>query len=343
VEKKNFIIDQNSANLRIDVFLATQLRDHSRTSLKDLIINGFVSLNKKKTKPHYCLKLNDCIDIEIPPKKEISLIAENIPLDIIYEDEDLIVLNKQPGIVVHIGAGNSKSTLANALLYHTKELSDINPQRPGIVHRLDKETSGLMVIAKNNFTHLELVKQFKVHSIKRRYIALVRGRVEFKEGVIDLPIYRHPLKRKSMSVSFNPDAKNAQTFYRVLKRFDNFPHAPVPHNCGTVRGCATLKPVGKGAAAATVGYPTWCPIKPCSFTLLELIPKTGRTHQLRVHLAYLKHPILGDGKYGNKNEFSRLALHAKDLGFSHPRKGQFLEFTSSLPQEMKDVIGNIQV
>ncbi|MBL7198019.1 MAG: RluA family pseudouridine synthase [Candidatus Omnitrophica bacterium] len=300
MEKKNFIIGQNSANLRIDVFLATQLRDHSRTSLKDLIINGFVSLNKKKTKPHCCLKLNDCIDIEIPPKKEISLIAENIPLEIIYEDEDLIVLNKQPGIVVHIGAGNFKSTLVNALLYHTKELSDINPQRPGIVHRLDKETSGLMVVAKNNFTHLELVKQFKVHSIKRRYIALVRGRVEFKEGVIDLPIHRHPLKRKSMSVSFNPDAKNAQTFYRVLKRFDNF-------------------------------------------TLLELFPKTGRTHQLRVHLAYLKHPILGDGKYGNKNEFPRLALHAKDLGFSHPRKGQFLEFTSSLPQEMRDVIGNIKV
>ena len=157
-----------------------------------------------------------------------------------------------------------------------------------------------MVIAKNNFTHLELVKQFKVHSIKRRYIALVRGRVEFKEGVIDLPIHRHPLKRKSMSVSFNPDAKNAQTFYRVLKRFDNF-------------------------------------------TLLELFPKTGRTHQLRVHLAYLKHPILGDGKYGNKNEFPRLALHAKDLGFSHPRKGQFLEFISSLPQEMRDVIGNVKV
>ncbi|MBL7130696.1 MAG: RluA family pseudouridine synthase [Candidatus Omnitrophica bacterium] len=300
MEEKNFQVDQDSLNLRIDVFLARYLKDHSRTSLKNLIIGGHVLVNKKKIKPHYCLKLDDEIEVEIPPKQETSLAQQDIPLEIIYEDQDLLVVNKPQGMVVHPGAGNTESTLVNALLYHTKELSDINPERPGIVHRIDKETSGLMVIAKNNFTHLELTKQFKVHSIKRRYIALVRGRVEFKEGVIDVPINRHPLKRKSMTVSFNPDAKKAQTYYRTIKRFDNF-------------------------------------------TLLELIPKTGRTHQLRVHLAYLKHPILGDSKYGNKKEFPRLALHAKDLGFSHPRKGKFLEFSSPLPKEMKNAIGDIAV
>lgn len=297
MEKQNFNVDQESVKLRIDVFLARHLKDHSRTSLKNLITNGCVLVNNKKIKPHYCLKLDDKIAVEIPSKKTTALVAQDFPLEIIYEDQDLIVLNKSEGMVVHPGAGISESTLVNALLYHTKDLSDINPERPGIVHRLDKETSGVMVIAKNNFTHLELAKQFKAHSIKRRYIALVRGKVEFKEGMIDVPISRHPLKRKSMTVSFSPGARQAQTFYRTIKRFD-------------------------------------------SFTLLELIPKTGRTHQLRVHLAYLKHPILGDSKYGNKKDFPRLALHAKDLGFNHPSQNKFLEFSSHLPKEMKSVIGD---
>lgn len=298
MEKQNFKVDQESSNTRIDVFLAKHLKDHSRTSLKTLIVDGHVLVNKRKVKPHYGLKIEDEIEIEIPPKPETSLSSQDIPLEIIYEDQDLLVVNKPEGMVVHPGVGNMESTLVNALLYHTKELSDVNPERPGIVHRLDKETSGLMVVAKTNFAHLELTKQFKVHSIKRRYIALVRGKVEFKEGVIDVPIHRHPLRRKNMAVSFSPDAKKAQTYYRTVKKFDKF-------------------------------------------TLLELLPKTGRTHQLRVHLAYLKHPILGDSKYGNKKDFPRLALHAKDLGFQHPRKEKFLEFSSSLPEEIKKVIGDI--
>ncbi len=300
MEKINFIVDQDSIDQRIDAFLAKQLKDHSRTSLKNLIIDGLALVNKRKIKPHYCLKFGDSVELEIPPKKETSLFSENIPLEIVFEDDDVLVVNKPYGMVVHPGAGNTESTLVNALMFHTKELSDVNPERPGIVHRLDKETSGLMVVAKNNFTHLELIKQFKDHSIKRRYIALVRGKVKFKEGLIDLPINRHPVKRKTMSVSFSPDARKAQTFYRVIKQFDGF-------------------------------------------ALLELIPKTGRTHQLRVHLAYLKYPILGDSKYGNKKDFSRLALHAKDLGFYHPRKEKFLEFSSDLPKEMKDVIKDITV
>ena len=221
-------------------------------------------------------------------------------LDIIYQDENMLAVNKPAGMVVHPGAGNSTSTLVNALLYHTKDLSDISPQRPGIVHRLDKETSGLMVVAKNNFTHLELAKQFRKHSVKRRYIALVQGRVTFKEGIIDVSIGRHPLKRKTMTVSFGPDAKTAKTYYKRIKWFDDS-------------------------------------------TLLELIPQTGRTHQLRVHLAYLKHPILGDTKYGSKDKFPRLALHAKDLGFFHPGKKQFVEFSSNLPKEMKDIVGNLVI
>ncbi|MFC1708585.1 RluA family pseudouridine synthase [Candidatus Omnitrophota bacterium] len=300
MEKQNFKVEEETIGLRIDVFLARHLKDHSRTSLKSLIVDGHALINKKKVKPHYCLKVDDEIEIEFPPKQETSLSSQNIPLEIVYEDEDLLVVDKPEGMVVHPGAGNPESTLVNALLHHTKELSDINPERPGIVHRLDKETSGVMVVAKTNFTHLELSKQFKSHSIKRRYIALVRGKVEFREGLIDVPIHRHPLKRKKMAVSFSPDAKKAQTFYRTIKKFDNF-------------------------------------------TLLELTPKTGRTHQLRVHLAYLKHPILGDSKYGQKTDFPRLALHAKDLGFHHPRKEKFMEFSSPLPEEIKKVIGDIAV
>jgi len=300
VEKKNFKVEEGDAGLRIDVFLATQLKDYSRTSFKKLVADGLVLVNNKTVKPHYCLKLYDELEVAFPSKKDTSLEPENIPLDIIYEDEDIIVLNKPAGLIVHPGAGNYESTLVNALLYHTKQLSDVNPQRPGIVHRLDKETSGVMVIAKNNFTHLELTKQFKEHSIKRRYIALARGVLEFKEGTIDLPISRHPTKRKNMAVSFSDGSRQAQTKYKVIKRFDKF-------------------------------------------TLLELMPQTGRTHQLRVHLSYLKHPILGDAKYGNKNDFSRLALHAKDLGFYHPGKKRFMEFTSQLPKEIKDAVGDVKV
>ncbi len=197
--------------------------------------------------------------------------------------------------MVHPAPGNAKHTLVNALLACFKHLSDINPQRPGIVHRLDKDTSGLLVIAKNNHAHLFLAEQFAEHSIKRRYIALVQGKVEFDEGVIELPIARHPLKRMNMAVSFAKDSKYAKTVYRTLERR-----------------------------------------KDCS--LLELEPFTGRTHQLRVHLAHLGHPILGDVKYGRNNNFIRLALHAISLGFLHPESKKFMEFSCQLPIEFKEFI-----
>ena len=298
--RKNFCVEQDSANMRIDVFLAKNLSEYSRTFLKRLIKEERVLVNKKKAKPHYHIKENDKIEVEVVLVLESELAPENIPLDIIFEDDDIIVLNKPRGLVVHPGAGNKKSTLVNALLYHIKNLSDVNSGRPGIVHRLDKETSGLLVVAKNNFAHIELAKQFKDHTIKRRYIALVEGRVKFKEGFIDAPIKRHPLRRKKMTVDFSSLAKQAKTYYKVKKHFDNF-------------------------------------------TLLELIPTTGRTHQLRVHLAHLGHPILGDNTYGHKNTFDRLALHAKDLGFVHPKSKDLVEFTSPLPNEISKVIGNISL
>jgi len=177
------------------------------------------------------------------------------------------------------------------------ELSDINKNRPGIVHRLDKETSGLLVIAKNNVSHLKLVKQFAQHSIARKYIAIVSGRVEFDEDIIEAPIGRHPLKRKNMAVSFSKNTKYAKTAYKTLKRCDDF-------------------------------------------SFLELRPFTGRTHQLRVHLAYLGHPILGDTKYGKKSNFPRLALHAQEIGFIHPSTGKLIHFTSAIPLEFQEFIKN---
>jgi len=291
------------AGMRLDVFLADFSSKHklglSRTFIQSLIKNGSVSSSGLAlAKPHYKVKARDEIKVVIEEKKDSVPQAEEIPLDIVYEDDDLAVINKQAGLVVHPAPGNYEHTLVNALLHRFKKLSDVNPERPGIVHRLDKETSGIMVVAKNNFAHHALSEQFAKHTIKRTYIALVKGRVEFDADVIELPIARHPVKRKNMAVSFSEQAKFARTLYRTLKRTKEF-------------------------------------------SLVELKPHTGRTHQLRVHLAFLGHPILGDKKYGKHNEFVRMALHAKSLGFTHPRTGKFIEFSSDIPAEFKVFIENI--
>ncbi|MFA5411019.1 MAG: RluA family pseudouridine synthase [Candidatus Omnitrophota bacterium] len=285
---------------RLDIFLADFSRENklglSREFIKKLILSGNVSLgNSSLSKTHYKVKINDEIKLRIEDKEASVARPENIPLEIIYQDKDLAIINKPAGLVVHPGAGNSEHTLVNALLYHFKELSDINPGRPGIVHRLDKDTSGLLVIAKNNPSHLALSEQFSRHTIKRKYTALVRGRVEFDEDVIELPIGRHPYKRKDMSVGFGKHTRYARTHYRTLKRRRDF-------------------------------------------SLLELEPFTGRTHQLRVHLAFLGHPVLGDTKYGKNNEFKRLALHARYLGFMHPATGKFVEFSCALPEELRELL-----
>ena len=288
-------VSAQEADMRLDLFIIDFSKKNdlglSRTFVQKLISDGKVMVNKANLiKAHFKVKAGDEINIRIEDKEPSALKAEEIPLDIIYEDLDLAIVNKSSGLVVHPAPGNYEHTLVNALLHRFKNLSDINPERPGIVHRLDKETSGLLVVARNNTAHLALSKQFAKHSIKRKYIALVRGKMEFDENVIELPIGRHPYKRKNMSVGFGKNTKYAKTHYRTLSRGEDF-------------------------------------------SLLELEPFTGRTHQLRVHLAFLGHPILGDTKYGKNNEFCRLALHAKAIGFMHPRTGKFIEFSCEIPSE----------
>jgi 23S rRNA pseudouridine1911/1915/1917 synthase len=289
-------VEAKDKGRRLDVFLmdfsASEKLGLSRTSLQRLIGNGNVGIGAVKSlKPHYKLKSGQQVTLKVEDKKTDALLkAEDIPFEVVYEDGDLAVINKPAGLVVHPAPGNYEHTLVNGLLYRFKDLSDINPLRPGIVHRLDKDTSGLLVIAKNNAAHLSLAEQFSSHSIKRKYVAVVKGRVEFDENVIELPIERHPQKRKNMSVGFGKKSRYAKTLYRTIKR--------------------------AGA-----------------FSLLELEPFTGRTHQLRVHLAYIGHPVMGDKKYGQENGFIRMALHAKTIGFKHPSTGDYMEFSSDIPKE----------
>ncbi len=295
-------VSPEEAGSRLDIFLNAFSKKNnlglSRTSLQKLIREGKILLNGSgKIRQKYAVKNGDELVLVIEDKKRSGIAPEQIPLDVVYQDDDIAVINKPCGLVVHPAPGNYEHTLVNALLQHFKKLSDVNPQRPGIVHRLDKDTSGLLVIAKNNSSHLALSEQFSEHSIKRKYIAIVKGRVEFNEGVVEMPIGRHPKKRKDMAVGFGQNSKYAKTCYRTLKRGDQF-------------------------------------------SLLELEPFTGRTHQLRVHLAYLGHPILGDVKYGRNNEFSRLALHARYIGFIHPATKKFMEFSSDTPEEFTQAFKN---
>ncbi|MDP8260649.1 MAG: RluA family pseudouridine synthase [Candidatus Gygaella obscura] len=285
---------------RIDTYLTDVLVKYgvSRSLIKELIKEKKVILNNKKAfKVHYKVRENDRILIDVPEKGKIDLQPQEINFDIVYEDDNLIVVNKPIGLVVHPAPGNIDRTLVNALLFHTNKLSNINPDRPGIVHRLDKDTSGLLVVAKDNSTHLDLSRQFAQRKVKKMYVAVVEGEVEFAEGVIDIPISRNPRDFKKMRVSFHEDARKAKTFYKVL-----------------------------------------CSNK--NFTLLELKPVTGRTHQLRVHMRYLGYPILGDAKYSNKKGYARLFLHAKYLKFMHPVKNKVMEFNLKIPKKFKEFFDN---
>ena len=293
-------VSREQGSSRLDLLISAFSKENnlglSRTAIQELILKKKIIVQGlPEVKAHYKVRPQDKIKIIVEDKVKSTLKAEEIPLEVIYEDNDLAIINKPIGLVVHPAPGNYEHTLVNALLARFKELSDINPQRPGIVHRLDKDTSGVMVIAKNNPSHLELSRQFAEHSIKRKYAAVVKGRMEFDENVIEAPIARHAFKRESMAVNFSGAARYAKTYYRTLKR------------------SAVL-------------------------SLLQLEPFTGRTHQLRVHLAFIGHPILGDKKYGKNDEFARLALHARSLGFMHPVTGKFMEFDSPLPQEFLDVM-----
>jgi 23S rRNA pseudouridine1911/1915/1917 synthase len=295
----SFKVEEEHDHQRLDVFLTNVLSDApSRTFVQKLIDFGCVLVNESVVKAHYKVVTGDDVHVGIPedfltPK---YIKPEAIPLNIFYEDDYLIVVNKPVGMMVHPAQGCYTGTLVNALLHHSVQLSRVNADmRPGIVHRLDRETSGLLLVAKDNITHAKLAKQFQRHTVRKRYIALVEGSIEFDEGIINIPIGRDEKRRDKKAVKFDDAARESKTFYQVIKR-------------------------NKGV------------------TLVALFPKTGRTHQLRVHLAYLGHPILGDDKYGTKNNFSRMALHAQGIGFQHPHTKQYLEFALKPPKEFLDKV-----
>jgi 23S rRNA pseudouridine1911/1915/1917 synthase len=297
---------------RLDAFLASHIEGWSRARLQRLIEEADVLVNGRVIKSSYKLRLNDEIEVELTPPPSTSFAPENIPLDVIYEDDELIVVNKPAGIVVHPAAGVMSGTLANALAFHFQQLSNSGGAvRPGIVHRLDKGTSGLMVVAKTESAHEDLADQFRDREIFKSYMALVHGQVEKRTGKIDQPIARDRGNRTRMAVVRG--GRPSLSIYRVRKRFERF-------------------------------------------TLLNVELKTGRTHQIRVHLAWLKHPVVGDEAYGSgrdktipdhklRSEIASLGrqfLHAEQLGFRHPRTKEEMRFTAPLPSELEAVLNEIK-
>lgn len=287
-----------SENCRLDVFTAKN-SEVSRSRAAALIESGNVLVNGKAASKNQKLKSGDMVRIEIPEVKDSEIEPEDIPLDIIYEDNDLLVVNKPKGMVVHPAAGNYSKTLVNAILFHCKgSLSGINGVlRPGIVHRIDKNTSGLLIVAKNDYAHNKLALQIKEHSFTREYEAVVYGNIKEDFLTVNAPIGRHPVKRKQMAVTLK-NSKNAVTHCTVLERFENFTH-------------------------------------------IRLKLETGRTHQIRVHMAYIGHPVAGDDVYGPKEVIKSLGgqcLHAKKIGFIHPVTGEYLEFESELPDYFKNFL-----
>ena len=279
--------------IRVDKFVAESGIGLSRSASVSLIEKELVKVNGKAVGKNFKLSSGDCVAVGVPEPVAYEAKAENIPLDIVYEDGDLLVVNKPKGMVVHPAAGNYDGTLVNALLYHCGgSLSGINGvMRPGIVHRIDKDTSGLLIVAKNDFAHASLAEQIKEHSFTREYEAVVFGNLKDDSGTVDAPIGRNPNDRKKMCVT-QKNSKNAVTHYTVLRRYRGYTH-------------------------------------------IKCRLETGRTHQIRVHMAYLGHPVAGDKVYGVKNEklsFEGQCLHAKKIGFIHPRSGEYIEFDSSLPE-----------
>jgi len=288
--------------IRIDLYLADKVSDLSRSRIQKLIKDGEVLVNGKTVKPNYAVAEGDEILIGIPQPEQLQLAAQEIPFEVLFEDQDLIVVNKPQGMVVHPAAGNYQGTLVNALLHHCTDLSGINGvMRPGIVHRIDKDTSGLLMVAKNDFAHMNLAKQIKDHAITRVYNALVHGTVAEPAGVIDAPIGRHPVHRKKMAVVLK-NSKRAVTHYKVLERFSEY-------------------------------------------TLIEARLETGRTHQIRVHMSYLGYPVVGDPLYGPRKgnlDLKGQALHARVLGFHHPRSGAYMEFEAPLPPYFQELLQDLR-
>lgn len=297
---------------RLDRALTALLPGESRASLQRLMRAGLVRLQGKPARPAYMVRGGERVDVELPPPRPSRLEPEDLPLRVLHEDADLLVLDKAAGVPVHPGAGRRSGTLVHALLHHCKDLSGVGGvERPGIVHRLDRETSGVLVVAKNDAAHRSLAAQFKARTVRKVYEALVWGRPPRAQGIVDGPIGRHPSARVRMAV--RPEGRVARTLYRTLESF-----GPV--------------------------------------TLLEVRPETGRTHQIRVHLSFAGHPIVGDRLYGGKRpssggseeaaralaDYGGLALHARRLGFAHPRTGDWREFEAPRPRELQDLLDRLE-
>lgn len=298
-----FQINEEWEGLRIDKYLSSNLDFLSRSYIQKMIQEQNVSVNKKIVKANYCLRLDDEIEFQLPPSVEPDILAEDIPLDVLYEDQDVIVVNKPKNMVVHPAAGHYSGTLVNALMAHCKDsLSGINGiMRPGIVHRIDKDTTGSLIVCKNDISHEHIAAQLKEHSIERRYRAICMGVLKEDQYTINAPIGRHPIERKKMAINEN-NGKEAITHVQVLKRLKNA-------------------------------------------TYVECKLETGRTHQIRVHLSSLGHPLLGDELYGdtkNKHKLQGQTLHAYILGFIHPATKEYIETKAPIPEYFEKLLKTLE-
>lgn len=298
-----YTVDPSDAGERIDKVICSLNGEFTRSGVQKMIDKNAVSVNGSTVSKNYKVKANDKISLVVPKAENLDVSAERIPLDIRYEDNDLLVVNKPKGMVVHPAAGNYTGTLVNALLYHCKDsLSGINGViRPGIVHRIDKDTSGLLIVAKNDFAHISLAEQIKAHSFTREYQTVVYGGFGVEDGTVEAPIGRHSVDRKKMAVT-EKNSKYAVTHYHVIKRYNGFSH-------------------------------------------LGVRLETGRTHQIRVHMAYIGHPVAGDPVYGPKKVITSLngqCLHAGLIGFKHPRSGKYIEIESELPSYFTDFLRSLK-
>ncbi len=298
-----FQITEDAANSRIDKFLAEVLPELSRSYIQKLIKDEQVTVNKKTVKANYKVNIGDILELDEPELQEPDIVAEDIPLEILYEDTDLLIVNKPKGMVVHPSAGHYSGTLVNALMHYCKEdLSGINGvMRPGIVHRIDMDTTGSLLVCKNDFAHNDIANQLKEHSITRVYHAIVCGVIKEEEGTIDAPIGRHPVDRKKMSIN-HKNGKDAVTHYKVIQRFQNY-------------------------------------------TYVKCVLETGRTHQIRVHMASINHPLLGDSVYGPAKcpyKLQGQTLHAKTIGITHPRTGEYLEIDAPLPEYFVNLLKKLE-
>ena len=300
---RTIIVEDDQIGERIDTVIALTIDSLTRSAVQKLISDGNVLVNDAPVVKNYKAKSGDIVKVTIPIPVLLNAEPQDIPLDIVYEDDDLLVVNKPKGMVVHPAPGNLDGTLVNALMFHCGDsLSGINGViRPGIVHRIDKDTSGLLIVAKNDFAHLNLAEQIKEHSFTRKYKAVVHGNIKDDEGTIDAPLGRSPKDRKKMAVT-DKNSRNAVTHFTVLERFG-------------------------------------------SYTFVECKLETGRTHQIRVHMAYKGHPVAGDTVYGPKNTPKELlgqCLHAGLIGFIHPRTGEYLEFEAPLPEYFENFLKKLR-